>query len=259
MIPGIGTGYKKRDGMNPLLKHQIIGHRGASAYAPENTMASFNKALSLGCRFIEFDVMLSEDGVPFVFHDETLKRTTNGRGEFGLTDAKTLASLDAGSWFSRRFSYAKIPTLQTVLEWLLASNVHANLEIKPYPGATEQTTVTVLSYLNRYWPHDRPQPLISSFDESALTLCRSLSPELPIGLLLDKWTDDWLIKAQKLACYSVHCNARILTAARVEAIQSAGFLVFAYTVNRKRLARKLFKWGVNAVFSDYPDLLGTPV
>lgn len=236
--------------------NQVIGHRGASAYAPENTLASFNKALSLGCRIIEFDVMLSADGHPFVFHDEKLKRTTNGRGDFGLVTAEYIQSLDAGRWFSKRFQGEKIPSLLEVLEWMLASNVRANIEIKPYPGTTEATTVAVMSHLNRYWPQDKKLPLVSSFDIGALKLCRSLSPEMPLGFLMDKWEDVGVKLAEKLECYSVHLSTRATTQARVEELKALGFSVYVYTVNRKRKARKLLSWGVDAVFSDYPDLLG---
>src|SRR3989338_2105535 len=185
-------------------------------------MASFNKALSLGCRFVEFDVMCSEDGEPFVIHDESLKRTTSGRGEVGLVGADYLESLDAGAWFSRHFKGEKIPRLQDVLKWLVFANVQANIEIKPYPGAMAQTTVSVLSQINRYWPASLPLPLISSFDHEALFLARSIAPEMPLGLLLDKWEEKWEDKAQSLQCLSVHCNHKILTAERVSAIKSGG-------------------------------------
>lgn len=239
--------------MQPV--ERVIGHRGASAYAPENTIAAFDKALALGCRYLEFDVMLSADGEPFVFHDDGLKRTTNGRGEIGLVTAEYLQSLDAGRWFSRRFHGEKIPHFRDVLQWLIVSNVQANIEIKPYPKASEQTTVAVLSHINRYWPQTKPLPLVSSFDLTALTLCRSLAPEMPLGLLLEEWDKDWLIKAKELQCYSVHFNKRALNASRAKQIKEEGYLLFAYTVNRRRQARKLFDWGVDAVFSDYPDLL----
>nr|WP_035917873.1 glycerophosphodiester phosphodiesterase [Legionella fairfieldensis] len=234
---------------------RIIGHRGASAYAPENTMVAFEQALALGCRYVEFDVMLSADGEPLVFHDETLKRTTNGRGETGLVTAEYLQSLDAGRWFARRYQGEKIPHLRDMLAWLVVSDVKANIEIKPYPGTTEQTTVAILSHINRYWPQTKPLPLLSSFNFAALTLCRNLAPEIPLGLLLDEWDADWLIKAKELHCYSVHFNRRALNAARVQQIKEQGYMLFVYTVNRKRQAKKLFEWGVDAVFSDYPDLL----
>lgn len=234
---------------------RIIGHRGACAYAPENTIASFDKALSLGCHFIEFDVMLSADGEPFVIHDESLKRTTNGRGDVGRVNAEYLQSLDAGSWFSKRFKDEKIPHFKEVLKWLTFTGVNANIEIKPYPGQGAQTTTAVLSYINRHWPAGKAMPLVSSFDNNALALARSLAPELPLGMLLHVWDDNWKNLADSLQCFSVHLNRRIVTASRVMAIKEAGFRVFAYTVNRKRQALRLLDLGVDALFSDYPDLL----
>lgn len=234
---------------------RLIGHRGASGYAPENTLAAFEKAHALGCHFIEFDVMLSADGEAFIFHDEHLKRTTNGRGEFGLVTAEYIQSLDAGRWYSKQFRGEKILTLKDAIQWLTTAGVHANIEIKPYPGKTEQTTTTVLTHINRYWPQDKQLPLISSFDMDALRLCRSIAPEMPLGLLLDKWQDNWSQLAGDLSCVSVHLSRRAATAARVLAIKQQGYTVYVYTINRKRQASKLFKWGVDAVFSDYPDLL----
>ena len=237
------------------MVEKIIGHRGASAYAPENTIAAFNKALSMGCRFVEFDVMCSADGEPFIVHDDNLKRTTNGRGEVGLVTSTYLQSLDAGSWFSRQFKGETIPHFKEVLKWLSFSDVQANIEIKPYPNAVEQTVIAVLSHINRYWPHTKALPLISSFDWEALLLCRSIAPEMPLALLFHDWDEQWLQKAKQLDCFSLHFNRKILTAARVKAVKDQGYVVCVYTVNRQRLANKLFSWGVDAVFSDYPDLL----
>lgn len=238
-----------------MLLEKIIGHRGASAYAPENTLASFDKAFSLGCRLIEFDVMCSADGEPFIIHDDTLKRTTNGRGEVGQVESTYLQTLDAGSWFSRQYKGEKIPHFKDALKWLSFSGVQANIEIKPYPGAEEQTATAVLSHIHRYWPQGKELPLVSSFEFEALLLCRSIAPEMPLGLLLDEWDQKWLQKAKQLECFSVHFNRKVLTAERVKEVKDHGYAVCAYTVNRKRLANKLFNWGVDAVFSDYPDLL----
>lgn len=238
-----------------LVVDKVIGHRGASAYAPENTIAAFDRALSLGCRFIEFDVMCSADGEPFIIHDDNLKRTTNGQGEVGQVEACYLHGLDAGSWFSRQYKGEKIPHFKEVLNWLSFSDTQANIEIKSYPGATEQTTVAVLSHIHRYWPQGKDWPLVSSFDWEALLLCRSIAPEMPLGLLMHEWEENWLSKAQQLTCFSVHLNKKIATLGRVKDIKNQGYLVCVYTVNRKRLANKLLSWGVDAVFSDYPDLL----
>ncbi|MDP3267522.1 MAG: glycerophosphodiester phosphodiesterase [Legionella sp.] len=238
-----------------LVVDKIIGHRGAAAYAPENTIASFNKALSLGCRFIEFDVMCSADGEPFIIHDDNLKRTTNGRGEVGKVDAAYLQTLDAGSWFSKQYKGEQIPHFKEVLQWLAFSGVQANIEIKPYPGTAEQTAVAVMSHIHRYWPQGKSLPLVSSFELDALNLCHSIAPEMPLGLLLHEWDKDWLQKAKQLNCFSIHFNRKILTEARVKAVKAEEYVICAYTVNRRRLATKLFNWGVDAVFSDYPDLL----
>jgi glycerophosphoryl diester phosphodiesterase len=234
---------------------KIIGHRGASAYAPENTLGSFNKALALGCHFIEFDVMCSVDGEPFVIHDEVLTRTTNGQGQVGLVESAYLQHLDAGSWFSSQFKGEPIPHFKEVLQWLSTWGVQANVEIKPYPGTEEQTATTVISCIHRYWPQEKQLPLVSSFSWDALTLCHSIAPEMPLGLLLHEWDELWMEKAKQLNCYSIHVNRKVLTAQRVKAIKAHNYVLYTYTVNRKRLANKLLGWGVDAVFSDYPDLL----
>jgi len=234
---------------------QLIGHRGASGYAPENTIVAFEKAREKGCNFIEFDVMLSSDGIPFIFHDESIKRTTNGRGKFGLLPSDYLQTLDAGRWYSRKFKGEKIPTLAEAIEWLNNNNMHANIEIKPYPGTTDETTIALLTQINRYWPSEKNLPLISSFELNALTLTRSLSPEIPIGFLMHKWQENWLQIAKDLNCYSIHLNCKIAKPSRIEAIIQEGYKVYVYTINSKRKAKKLSALGVEAIFSDYPDLL----
>lgn len=234
---------------------KIIAHRGASAYAPENTFAAFEKARSMGANCIEFDVMLSADGEPFIFHDTMLNRTTNGSGGLGRAHSDYVRTLDAGSWFSENFQSEPVPTLSDVLAWLLQFDMQANIEIKAYPGYVKETTIAVLSALNSSWPHDKPLPLVSSFNREALTLCRTLSPEMPIGMLLHKWEDDWYVTAENLAATTVHLCWKVVTAARVKAILEKKYLVYVYTINSCRQALYLDKLGVNAVFSDYPDLL----
>lgn len=238
-----------------MIDGNLIAHRGACAYAPENTMAAFERARQLGARSIEFDVMLSEDGEAFVFHDYDLKRTTNGRGAFHQTESGKLKTLDAGSWFGARFAQEKIPCFDEVLRWLVQTDMTANIEIKPHSNEIETITTSVLGILHSIWPHNKTMPLISSFDINVLRLCRSIAPEIPLGLLLHEWQKDWQKTAKELQCYSVHAYHRILTDVRIKEIKQHQYKLYAYTVNNQRKAKKLFAKGVDAIFSDYPDLL----
>ncbi|MDF1646474.1 MAG: glycerophosphoryl diester phosphodiesterase [Legionellaceae bacterium] len=233
----------------------LIVHRGASPYAPENTIAAFDKALELGARAIEFDVMMSADGELFVFHDKTFERTTNGSGEFGAASSEYILSLDAGAWFSERFRGEKIPQLSDVLGWLLKYQIQANIEIKPLPGFVEVTTMAVLSCLNRYWSSTMPLPLVSCFDKEALRLCTSLLPNLPLGVLFHKWPKTGLDFAQEVNAFSVHLNQYTVTRKRIKVIKKAGYKVGVYTVNSKKKASRYFAWGADSVLSDYPDLM----
>lgn len=234
---------------------KVIAHRGASKYCPENTLVSFATARDLGAKMIEFDVMLSQDGDAFIFHDDILNRTTNARGKFCETSTADLAALDAGIWFSKKFLGVKIPTLTETIEWLTENNMQANIEIKPAKSKEKETTIAVLSHLNLLWPQEKQLPLLSSFDVEIVRLCKTLAPEMPVGLVFDKLPEDWRQLADETGCYSIHLNYRKLAKKDVEDIHKANIKVFAYTVNSKRKANKMFKWGVDAIFSDYTDLI----
>lgn len=233
----------------------VIGHRGAAGYAPENTLASFDKAYQLGCRCIEFDVMLSIDEEAFIIHDDQLTRTTNGKGDVGRVSAAYIRGLDAGSWFSKEFKGEKIPTLKEAIDWLILKGMNANIEIKPYHQTAEKTTRVVIKHIEEQWPQHLAPPLISSFDLSVLELSHALAPSIPRGLLLHRWRQDWRQLAAKMCCYSVHLNSRIATKARIDLIKAEGYQIYVYTVNKRHKAALLFELGVDAVFTDFPDLL----
>lgn len=232
----------------------VIGHRGAAAYAPENTLAAFNKAYTLGCRFIEFDVQLSKDKELIVFHDDTLNRTTNGQGPVNLSSAEYLHSLDAGAWYSAAFQGEKIPTFAEALKWLIHFDMCANVEIKYTDDCAEAIVLSLLNHLQT-WPKDKPSPLISSFNHEALALCREQDTRIPLGLLAQHWQSSFLTLAQDLKCVSIHISSKAAKKSLISMLKDKGFLVYVYTVNQKQHALRLFDWGVDAVFSDYPDLL----
>lgn len=234
---------------------RVIGHRGAAAYAPENTIESFKAAFDAGCLYVEFDVVLSLDKEAFIFHDDNLARTSNGRGEISEKISNYISSLDAGSWFSNKFSGAKIPTLRETLIWLATNNMQANIEIKSYHDFTEQTARSVISHIDRYWPPNKTLPLVSSFHFGSLMYCHDRRPDIPLGLLLNEWPDNWLRLALRINCKYINLSRRIVTEARVKDIKKHGYKVCVFTINRKSTAQRLFQWGVDRVFSDYPDLM----
>ena len=239
-----------------MLNHiHVIAHRGASAYAPENTLASFKRAEVLGAGCIEFDVQLTADKALVVFHDETLRRTTNGRGDLIKTTSEQLSQLDAGSWFSRQFKGEPVLSFKDALLWFSTRAIKANIEIKAAASHIEQTTLAVLREINRHWPTSKALPIVSSFEIKALRICAHLMPDLPKALLLSAWRDDCVALAKELGCKGINLSRRIVTPERVKTIKDAGFIVCVYTVNRRRDARRYLQWGVDAVFSDYPDLL----
>jgi len=234
--------------MPPLLLPPVIGHRGAAGLAPENTLASFALAADLGCTMVEFDVRLSADHVPVVFHDDTLDRCTDGFGPVAARTVAQLKRLDAGGGQS-------IPTLAEVLALCLARHLAVNIEIKPDDGAARETTRIALDVAGALWPSDRPLPLVSSFSRTALAMAQQVAPHWPRGLLAERLSPSWRRLADVYGCTTINLSHSRLTAARVAEIKASGLDVLAYTVNRKRRAEKLWFRGVSAVFSDRPDFL----
>jgi len=238
---------------------RIIAHRGACGYAPENTLAAFRKAYELGAKWVEFDVKLTKDDVPIIFHDDTTKRTTNGpdRKIADLTWAE-IKQLDAGSWFAPEFANEHVPTLEEVLEFLQAHDMQANIEIKPTIGLEAKTAKLALAIINKYWPESTPKaelPLLSSFATESLVAIRYLHSTMPIALVQDAWDTQDVILLTFLACESVNLNCHKLTAATVKSIKRLGYNIMVYTVNDADEAKQLFSWGVDGIFTNYFDRL----
>lgn len=230
----------------------LIGHRGLAGLAPENTLASFRAAAVHGLAMVEFDVRLSKDGVPLVFHDDSLERTTTGSGPVAGRDWDELAHLDAGSWFAPAFAGERVPSLEQVLRLCLDLKLAVNMEIKPDTGRESETTEAALSLALRLWPDSLSPPVISSFDIPCLeTACR-VTPHWPRALLLESLVPDWRERAQRLGVDALHLDHRRLEAEQVAGIAADGLAVRAYTVNDPIRARQLRKWGVTGVFSDIP-------
>ncbi len=235
------------------IKPPVIAHRGASAYAPENTLSSFTRAAQLGIQWVEFDVMLAACGTPIVFHDETLDRTTDRQGDIGGHPYRYLQTLDAGAWFHSKFAGERIPTLAQVLALLKEAGMCANVEIKPLPGQDKETILATLKTVSTYFTQPNTSILFSSFSIDALKYLREASKECLIGFLMHDWLDDWKHVADELQCVSMNVNEEIMTKERAQAIKQAGYQLLCYTVNHAERAKELYSWGVDAVFSDCPD------
>ena len=232
----------------------VIGHRGAAAWAPENTLAGLRRAKALGCTWVEFDVRLTGDGAPVLCHDPLLDRTTNGSG---LVSAKSLAAIrecDAGSWFDPSFAGERVPTLDEVLLLAAELDLGANVEMKSDRGREYATAAAVATTVQRLRGRT-PAVLVSSFLPSALAALRELAPQIPRGLLFRFIPRGWAELALRLGCTMIGADQRRLRPSRVAAIRSAGYKLAAFTVNDPARARLLFDWGVTSVFSDAPDII----
>lgn len=235
----------------------IIGHRGAAARAPENTLAGLRMAKALGADWVEFDVMLSGDGVPVLIHDETLQRTTTGRGRVARHTAAEITRLDAGAWFGPAFTGERVPTLTEAVSLLLELGLNANVEIKPSTGEAEATGEVVARALRQLWPKDGPRLLLSSFERKSLLAARRVAEEVPRGYLAVRLPTDWADTMQALACATLHLDHRRLSLARLGELAAAEVPVLLYTVNEERRARELLAAGAKAVITDAPDLLSS--
>lgn len=239
--------------MLPLIFNPpVIAHRGASAYAPENTLIAFAKAAQLGAHWIEFDVMQASCGELIVFHDETLERTTNGCGEIIKYPYAFLQTLDAGAWFDPKFSGEKIPTLAQVFDFL-NHQLNANVELKALPGLEELLVKRMSEEILMRYGDEAKNILFSSFSIDALYLLRQFLPKAQLGLLLHEWRSDWREIYDLLSCISLHLNHEILTAKIAREIKNENKILLCYTVNDPVRAKELYSWGVDAVFSDVPD------
>ena len=229
----------------------LIAHRGASGHAPENTLASFKKAVSLGAAFIETDLQLTRDARLVAIHDERVNRTTNGKGSVHDMTLADLRRLDAGSWFGSEFAGERIPTLEEILEFAKKYDVVFYLELKP--GGSWGGEHALISGLRDSGQIART--IVISFDASILATVRKIEPTVMTALLYDGQLEKPLeqamdVGARQLAIRGDLVSPWLLTAARRKDLQ-----VVCWTVNHSAHIRLLMAAGVDGIMSDYPDRL----
>ena len=235
---------------------KIVAHRGGGSLAPENTLAAMRCGLAHGFHAVEFDVMLSRDGVPVVVHDPEFGRTIAGVGKVSHCSAQELAAMDAGAWFGPEFRGEKVPTLAQVADFCVENQIWMNVEIKPAPGFEEQTGRVVAEWSKRRFANEAVLPLFSSFSFIALEAARKAAPGIPRGYLLDAIPTDWRQQLDSLGAVALHTNQAHLAPSQAQAVKNAGFGLFCYTVNDPACAREILSWGVDAFCTDRIDLIG---
>lgn len=234
---------------------RIIGHRGACAYAPENTLESIHTAADMGVDWVELDVKLTKDQVPVIFHDETLDRTTNGTGPIAERNFKDLRELEAGSWFSDSFAGIRIPTLEEALEAIIDRGLGLNLEIKPCPGREVETAEVALDMLSQIWDeHDRL--LLASFSHISLETAMDMAPDWHRDLYIPNDIPENLadliahFSPSAFAIDGMTCNETF-----IQELLSYEKPLMAYTINEPDRARLLQGWGVDSICTDAPDVI----
>jgi len=228
---------------------RLIGHRGAKALAPENTLASIRAARESGVTWIEIDAKLAGDGVPVLMHDATLDRTTDRSGPVTALTSSELASVDAGRGEG-------VPTLAQCLALCRDLGLGLDLEIKPDPGTGSKTARAVLAVLTEEGWGPEDDILITSFSRNALRVARDAAPDYRRGFLIDAWHADWRAAAVELDVVAVIPWTRQIDGPeQIAAIFDGGWSALCYTVNDPARARELYAWGVAGIVTDDPPAL----
>ncbi|HTQ58750.1 MAG TPA: glycerophosphodiester phosphodiesterase family protein [Candidatus Solibacter sp.] len=227
----------------------IIGHRGASGHAPENTLAAFKKAVALGATFVETDLQLSRDARFVAIHDDSLDRTTNGQGKVHDQTLAALRRLDAGSWFGSEYAGERIPTLEEILEFTKKNDVVFYLELKPSGSwGGEHALIGALRESGEV-----ARVMVISFDPAILAGLRDIEPTLMTGVLYDGQLADPLKSATDAGARQVVVRGDLVTPSLINEAHKRDLQVVCWTINQPAHIRLLIAAGVDGIMSDYPD------
>jgi glycerophosphoryl diester phosphodiesterase len=229
----------------------VIAHRGASGYAPENTLAAFRRAVALGANFIETDLQLSRDARFVAIHDDSVDRTTNGKGRVHDLTLPELRRLDAGSWFGSEFASEQVPTLEEILDFSKKHDVVFYLELKP--GATWGGEHALVGALRE--SGEIPRTVVISFNAPILEKLRQIEPTLMTGLLYEGDLDRPVEKAIDVGARQLAVRGDLVTPALLADARKRDLQVVCWTVNHPAHMRMLVEAGVDGIMSDYPDRL----
>lgn len=242
-----------------IVQSPIIAHRGASASAPENTLAALEHAARLGARWVEVDVQLTADDALVVIHDLTVDRTTNATGAVCELPLATVRTFDAGSWFSPVFAGERIPTLDEVVRTCLALDLNLQLELKPAQGNDHALTERALTRFAELWPaHDHHRALITSFSAACLAHARTVLPTVARAIAVATIpADPWEV-LRRADAEVLHILDDGVEVAAFAPLAATGVEYAVAIVNDPARARALLDVGCQTVITDHPDLLTRP-
>ena len=235
---------------------KIIGHRGVKDIAPENTILSINKAIEHNLEWIEIDVKVSKDNIPFLLHDDLLDRTTSGKGYPFKYYIEDIQKLDAGSWFDPRLSNIYSPTLKEILDICSKKNIGVNIELKPNKEK-EKVNVEAISNLIKN-NNFNCQYFFSSFDFFSIELMRSCMPNSYLGYLINDFDNNNFLKildvCLNLKCFCIGFNIKIINKKIIKICRDNKLKTTVYADSNIDLAQAKELWflGVDSVFIDNP-------
>ncbi|MEH7112926.1 glycerophosphodiester phosphodiesterase family protein [Neobacillus niacini] len=238
-----------------LRQVDTVAHRGATGYAPENTIAAFDKGVEMKADYIEIDVQRSKDGELVIIHDNNVDRTTDGTGYVKDLTFEQIRSLDAGSWKAEQFKGEKIPTLDEILD-RYHGRTGILIELKSpelYPGIEEQVAQKLIER-----NLDKPQNekiIIQSFNFESMKLTNSLLPKVPIGVLTSNRAHTTEQALQEFSAYADYFNPSygIVTEELVNQVHALGMKIQSWTVRSHEAAQFLLDMNVDGIITDYPD------
>ncbi|QKY69259.1 glycerophosphodiester phosphodiesterase [Lentibacillus sp. CBA3610] len=232
------------------MSTNIFAHRGASKYAPENTMAAFNLAYQQGAGGIETDVHLTKDHIPVLMHDENVKRTTNSTGYINDYTFDQLKQLDAGSWFSPEFAGARIVSLEELIKWIHDKPLYLNIELKNNKIDYNHLEHIVYDRLSYY--HLLHRTILSTFNPTSVKRLKHLNRNVGVALLTSRRHKNIVPAAKDLGANAIHIQYRHLNQLLVDKCHQENMTVRAYTVNKPRQLLHCFSIECDGIFTDTP-------
>ena len=228
-------------------------HRGASAYYPENTMLSFEKAIEMGCTGIETDVQVTKDDVLVLIHDEMVNRTTNGDGFVADYTYGELNKLDAGSWKGKEFAGIKIPTVEELIYLVQDKNIIINFEMKNGIVIYEDIEKKLIDLIFKHKMEHKV--ILSSFNHYSIAKCKKISKTINTGILYMEGLYKPYNYAKTVGANAIHPDFHTLNSDLVRAVKKHNTQINVFTVDDEENMKSFFYMKVDGIITNFPDKL----